>query len=762
MTHSPAADSIARETLKDGQENALSLPYHFFDADHLEDTQNLIFQALTFHAEGRYLFVCDMDTDLSHWSSNAVRDFDLPGEVVHHMGDVWAAHIHPDDRSAWIADIDEVFGGKKHHHHMSYRAKAASGRYVMVDCSGVRLDGENGEPTLFVGAITNRNAADGTDPATGLDDVRALLSEIEARKQRQLPTSFIAVKLGGIAEINSAYGYEMGNDALSQLTDRLLSKIEGRAHLYRSYGLQFVLVFDGAGSPDLLRYADGIRAILEQPVHINGTSILLPVVTASAHYEPITSQPLSVLSDLNRRIEAAVRTAGAEEALANPLNLTSKSVVDRSGVDSLTGVAHGSEFLSHASKHSRMHLKQQFCMIAIDLGHMRIYNEWYGRQKGDSLLAEVGGALAALEATGVGLAGHWGQDDFSVHMPFDPHSIEILYDQIRNIVASHDDSIGFMPAFGVYPLQPGADVSISDYDKAKFALAETKDNFKNRIAFFNPEKYRQREEEHLLLSEFQRALATNRVSFFLQPQYDMKSKKIVGAEALARWRRIDGDFVSPGVFVPLLERNGFIVALDRHIWEQVFAWIKRCLSRGFTPPPVSINVSRIDIASIDVATCLNNLARKHNVPTHFVKVEITESMYTEDQDSVEAFTARLKDLGFMVYMDDFGSGQSSLSMLRDINVDVIKLDGGFLSAERSEGGRGGEIIESVVKMTDSLNIPVIVEGVETEEQAQFLQGLRVRYVQGFLYYRPMPSSDFETLLHNKEAIDCRGIAGAQQ
>lgn len=758
MTHNPAAGSTACETLKDNQESALPLPRHFFDADHLEDTQNLIFQALTFHAEGRYLFVCDMDTDLSHWSSNAVRDFDLPGEVVHHMGDVWATHIHPDDRKAWLVDIDEVFSGKKYYHHMSYRAKDAIGRYVMVNCSGVRLDGQNGEPTLFVGAITNRNAADGTDPATGLDDVRALLSEIEARRLRQLPTNFIAMKLGGIAEINSAYGYEMGNDALSQLTDRLLSKIEGRAQLYRSYGLQFVLVFDDVESADLLRYTDSICAILEQPVHINGTSILLPAVTASAHYEPITAQPLSVLSDLNRRIEAAVRTAGAEEALTNPLNLTSKSVVDHSGIDSLTGVAHSSEFLSHASKHSRMNIKQQFCMIAIDLGHMRIYNEWYGRQKGDSLLAEVGGALAALEATGVGLAGHWGQDDFSVHMPFDPHAIEILYDQIRSIVASHDDSIGFMPAFGVYPLQPGTDVSISDYDKAKFALAETKDNFKNRIAFFNPEKYRQREEEHLLLSEFQRALATNRVSFFLQPQYDMKSKKIVGAEALARWRRIDGGFVSPGVFVPLLERNGFIVALDRHIWEQTLIWIKRCLAHGLTPPPVSINVSRIDIASIDVAACLNKLAKKHNVPTHFVKVEITESMYTEDQDCVEELTAHLKDSGFMVYMDDFGSGQSSLSMLRDINVDVIKLDGGFLSAERSEDGRGGDIIESVVKMTDSLNVPVIVEGVETKEQAQFLQGLGVRYVQGFLYYRPMPPSDFEALLHNKEAIDCRGIA----
>lgn len=164
----------------------------------------------------------------------------------------------------------------------------------------------------------------------------------------------------------------------------------------------------------------------------------------------------------------------------------------------------------------------------------------------------------------------------------------------------------------------------------------------------------------------------------------------------------------------------------------------------------------IDIESINVAACLNALAEKHEVPTHFVKVEITESVCTENQHSVQALTAELKKLGFAVYMDDFGSGQSSLSMLRDINVDVIKLDGGFL-ADKTDSARTTEIVGSVVKMAKSLGLPIIVEGVETESQAKFLQDMGCRYAQGFLYYRPMPPCDFEMALSDPEKIDHHGI-----
>ncbi len=724
-----------------------------------QGVQSRIFQAMAYSSEGRYLFVCNVDTDQSRWSRNAVRDFGLPAEVVYHMGDVWSAHIHPDDREAWQSDIGEVFSGEKHHHAMSYRAKDASGRYVVVTCTGIRLDGKADEPTLFVGTIVNRNIADGTDPATGLDDVRSLIAAIDERKRTGASADFVVIKVGGVAEINATYGYEMGNDALSQITDRLLSKVRQRGHVYRSYGLQFVVMLDGDAHVNLPEYSNELSNLLKAPVHVQGVKVSLPVVAAISRYRRISAQSLSVLSELNRRIDAAVRASGGSSMSdGNPLmRLTDESVTYFNSVDGLTGLARSSEFLHRATVYSHKHPLERRCIVALDLGHLRVFNEWYGRGKGDALLAEVGSVLRGMCEKVDGCAGYWGQDDFSIYMPNDPDIVDSLYRRVEAVVASRDDSIGFLPSFGVCPLDGGADVKIGDYDKAKFALEQAKTDFKSRIKYFEADDYRQREEDHLLLSEFQRALSSNRVFFYVQPQYDIIENRIVGAEALARWRRADGSFLSPAVFVPLLERNGFVSLLDRHIWGEVFAWVSSCLKRDIALPPTSINVSQVDIMSLDVADCLNRLATRYDVPTRLVKVEITESAYVGDDDAVEALTRKLRALGFAVYMDDFGSGRSSLSMLKDIAVDVVKLDSNFLSPRNVENGKSGDIIESVVDMVHSIDLPIIVEGVENEEQVDFLKSLGCHYVQGFYYYRPMPAEDYEKLLADPSKIDVRGV-----
>ena len=387
---------------------------------------------------------------------------------------------------------------------------------------------------------------------------------------------------------------------------------------------------------------------------------------------------------------------------------------------------------------------------------MRVYNEWYGRARGDSLIAEVGSALQSLEADGLGFAGYWGQDDFVAYVPGSPDDIQRLYDRIAHIVSSRDDSIGFLPACGVCPIGHGERIDITLYDKAKSALKRAKNDFKERIKYFQPETFVKREEEHRMLSAFQRAITRGKIVFYLQPQVNIATGKIAGAEALARWREEDGTFVSPGVFVPLLEHNGFAVTLDRYIWNLVFSWLGRRIAAGEPCVPVSINVSQIDLLSIDVADHLDRLAMKYAVPTDTVKVEITESAYVENPKVINEFVERLHGLGFSVYIDDFGSGSSSLSMLQDIEADVIKLDGRFMS-KAGEEGKSDNIVESVVNMAWTIGMPVVIEGVETQEQLDFLRGLGCRYVQGFYYYRPMPAEDFGRLIDDPEHTDPRGI-----
>lgn len=718
--------------------------------------QDRIFQALSLTDIGRYLFICNVDTDQSHWSHNAVQDFGLPSGTVYQMGAVWSQHIHPDDVDAWRQDIEEVMSGKKHHHNMRYRALDASGRYVTVTCSGIRLDGNGNEPTLFAGSITNASIVESTDPATGIGDVRALMTAIERRKELAKPTDLVAFKFENIDRINAVYGYQMGNDVLAELVGRVLSQLDGSGELYRSYGLQFVLMFDSQPDIDLSNIIQEVQRTLMEPTTELNIDIAPVAHTSFARYPSIISQPLTMLSSLNRRLDAETRsktpTNFGQSGLAKTVD---RVTYDRR--DKMTGLMRGNDFLYAADMHHSAHTRENRAIVAIDLGRMRVFNEWYGRQAGDALIAEVGGALLALRADCDGLAGYWGQDDFVAYLPGDRKTIDALYHRIQTIVASRDDSVGFLPAFGVCPIEPGEHIDILLYDRAKAALTRARHDFRDRIKHFEPETYAQREREDYLLSAFQRALGQGHITFYIQPQYDMKTEKIVGGEALARWKDGDGNFISPGTFVPLLERNGFAVTLDRHIWNLVFTWLSKRLAQGLPCVPISINVSQTDLISVDVAGQLERLAMRHAVPTHFVKVEITESAYADNPADIETLTGKLRALGFSVLIDDFGSGASSLSMLQNIDADAIKLDSRFMPAEAHQANKGENIVKSIINMSWEIGMPVIVEGVETEKQVAFLQDLGSRYVQGYYYYRPMPVESFEKLLTSDASIDPRGI-----
>ena len=731
--------------------------YHALDTfDDFHDVQDRIFQALSLTDIGRYLFICNVDTDQSRWSRNAVQDFGLPSGTVYQMDKIWSQHIHPDDIGAWRQDIEEVMSGKKHHHNMRYRVKDARGRYITVTCSGIRLDGNDREPTLFAGSITNASIVESTDPATGLGDVRALMAAIEKRRELAKPTDLLAFKFENIDRINAVYGYQTGNDVLMELTGRILPQLPGSLELFRSYGLQFVLMFDSQPDINLSDIAQMLRQTLMAPITVHGIDIAPVAHTAFARYPSSISQPLTVLSSLNRRLDAEMRSkAPAPLEQSGPTSVIGHAAYDRR--DKMTGLMRGNDFLYAADMHHSAHARENRAIVAIDLGRMRVLNEWYGRQAGDALIAEVGGALLALRADCGGLAGYWGQDDFVAYLPGDRETIDALYHRIQTIVASRDDSVGFLPAFGVCPVGPEERIDILLYDHAKAALTRARRDFRERIKFFEPETYAQREHEDHLLSAFQHALSQDRITFDIQPQCDMKTGKIIGGEALARWKDEDGSFISPGTFVPLLERNGFAVTLDRYIWNLVFAWLSERLAQGLPCVPISVNVSQTDLISIDVADQLERLAIRDAVPTHFVKAEITESAYADHPEDTKTLTNKLRALGFSVLIDDFGSGSSSLSMLQNIDADVIKLDGRFMPVETSQADKGESIVKSIINMSWQIGVPVIVEGVETDKQVAFLHELGVRYAQGFYYYRPMPINAFEKLIANRELLDPRGI-----
>jgi len=396
-----------------------------------------------------------------------------------------------------------------------------------------------------------------------------------------------------------------------------------------------------------------------------------------------------------------------------------------------------------------------WCVIAIDLEHFKLFNEWYSRETGDKLLAQIGELLVTVEKETGGLAGYRGQDDFALVVPYDEEKIKKLFDSIHNFVVEHGTSVGFMPAFGVCMADGKSDVE-ELLDRASQAAQHAKEDYHRRIRVFEETMYKKTEQDYLILSDFQLALQNHELYINLQPQCEIAGGKVVGAESLVRWKKADGSMVSPGIFVPVLEQYGFVSDLDQFVWDEVCAWQRKWIDEGHTPLPVSVNVSQIDIFTIDVPSHFDLLLWKYKLPVDVIKIEITESAYVGD-DAVADTVKRLREKGFLVLMDDFGSGYSSLNMLRSLSVDIIKLDAKFLRMN-SDDRKGVQILESIVGMAKSMEAPIIVEGVETEEETEFIKSLGCRYVQGYHFYKPMPVPDFDALIGNETNIDTSGFS----
>ena len=313
-----------------------------------------------------------------------------------------------------------------------------------------------------------------------------------------------------------------------------------------------------------------------------------------------------------------------------------------------------------------------------------------------------------------------------------------------------------MPAFGIAMIEKGLAL-VDAFDRSTIASAKAKSDIRNRICIYNSEMQFLVQKESRLLSEFMQALKNREITFYLQPQCRISSKKVVGVEALARWIKPDGTIIPPGDFIPVIEKYGFIPDLDQYIWERVCESLSAWMKAGHKCVPASINVSRADLFSIDITKKLSDLAEKYEIPTNMIKVEITESSYVEASDLVDNLVSKLREKGFSVLMDDFGSGYSSLNMLSTIKLDAIKLDARFLKIDDDTDSKALHILESVVNMAKTIGLPISVEGVETKFQCDFLENLGCRYIQGYYFYRPMPVEEFERLILNEDMIDDRGF-----
>ena len=271
-----------------------------------------VFQALCMSSDTRYPFILNLDTGESQWSVNAMRDFDLPSQHPYNSVDIWLARVHPEERDNVRSELNMILNGEWHFHYMQYRVMDASGKYVLCDCTGYRLDGTDTEPNMYVGTIINRSLADTTDSVTGLGDVHALLNAIGEMRRVAREAGFIAIKIDDVGDVNARFGFDAGDRVLAESAACLVECSRGKGRLFRSTGTTFVALYDNLGPDEVDEIAEEIERFLGSPVLFGSFEYQPPIRVATLHLDNVDRQPVSILTELNVLLEEAVQVPGTK------------------------------------------------------------------------------------------------------------------------------------------------------------------------------------------------------------------------------------------------------------------------------------------------------------------------------------------------------------------------------------------------------------------------------------------------------------------
>ncbi len=419
--------------------------------------------------------------------------------------------------------------------------------------------------------------------------------------------------------------------------------------------------------------------------------------------------------------------------------------------DDLTGLYTRKAFLREMQSMIDACPEEEYLLAVWDIENFKSFNELFSAELGDRMLIEAARCMSELFANG-GVYGRLGNDNFAFCARKDEIDVEQVMERIISAINAllAQSNIDFAPslATGVY-LIDDTDVEASVMlDRAMMARNTIKGDYDCHIAHYNSELTNRMLEEQDILNNMEHALDNEEFHVQLQPVYGIDSNQPVSAEALVRWYRPGHGIVSPGVFVPLFEKNGFISKMDHNIWEQVCQILASRHERGLPEIPISVNLSRRSIFDSSLYDEIVALVEKYGIEPRLFRIEVTESSYTENIDLVISMVTRLQEYGFTVLMDDFGSGYSSFNAFSDIPVDILKADMVFMrNLERNP--RVASVFTSIVNMAHALGIPVIAEGVETEEQYEFLHSVGCDYAQGYFCARPMDPDAFEAHVNER-------------
>ena len=492
---------------------------------------------------------------------------------------------------------------------------------------------------------------------------------------------------------------------------------------------------------------------------------LLEIFHKDVRYQNIPV--IAMLRGINDEIECKCLEYGAWDFMRKPydpmiVRFRVKNVIERSQMrvddelkyraeyDVLTGILNKSKFFYNTRNMLNIFGTEDFVFIRIDIEKFQLINSFFGMDEGDHLLKYMADYLQNVEKEYRYITyGRIEADIFAVCFSYENEKeITDFVKKFTNQMEKYSLDFDITPFFGIY-LVKNRDLSINEmYDKANLASKNCKGNYIQNYFFYTKEMSEEIIKEQRIINNMKNALKNEEFVLYLQPKYELQRNSIAGAEVLVRWITADGRMISPGEFIPVFERNGFILKLDQYVWEKTCQLLAGWRDEGRKIFPVSVNISRVSLYNPKIVDVICGLTEKYNIPPEWLQLELTESAYTGNPKAIKEMMEQLQKKGFSILMDDFGSGYSSLNVLKDIAVDVLKIDMKFLDGS-GDDGRSENILASVVRMAKWLNMPVVAEGAERKEQVSFLHSIGCEYVQGFYFARPMPVKEYEKLLYEQ-------------
>ena len=475
--------------------------------------------------------------------------------------------------------------------------------------------------------------------------------------------------------------------------------------------------------------------------------------------EQLKSIPIIVLT-AEKSAELQALQMGAADFITKPFDMPEvilarlgriielsegRQLISAAEHDRLTGLYSRSFFPEYARRLFRYHPELRMDAIVIDIEQFRSINDLHSRQVGNEVLRFIADEIKAFLRTTEGIACRFEADCFEIYC-LHGQDYKALLGHFQERVDEFSPNMTVHLRMGVKPWQPDVNPMLL-FDHAKAACKQARGNYQNSLVIYDEEMHKREQLNQRLINDLRIAVEKQQFKVYYQPKYDIQQgrPKLVSAEALIRWDHPELGLLSPTDFVPLFEENGLIGVVDNFAWQeaarQVAQWRE---TYGFTLP-VSVNLSRTDLFDPTLFVRLNRLVESNGLECGDVKLEVTESAYTDNAKKVLKVIGDLRDLGFEIEMDDFGSGYSSLNMLSEMPIDVLKMDMKFVR-RIEENETDLRLVELILDIARYLHLKVVAEGVETEGQLALLQNAGCDLVQGFYFSRPLPPDEFEQLI----------------